>query len=627
MAERHERSSERGTALIVALLVMVIMTLLGIPFLLMGETENRIAENERFSLQAQYAAESAAKIVVRWFDRPMDATTVMNPPLAAIDRSLRKIDADGDPGTAPVQADGSVDKPWYKQTDDAVFEQPYRGSLVDTLLGTADGPDMRIDANGSTEARDFLEQLSEKLFADFPAAGQQARVGRIDVFAPPYVLKGGSWTRNGIASAKVIVRIHQERPDGSESVLAERSVSVVLGEVPYTGKLYGPLHSCHDIEWTRNPLGVHWGPAMAGGYVDLGSSDLRTVSLPREIPTSPEIDLLWGFDQDEATWNSYYRDHVEQEGFLIEDPWFRLLAWGDLKDYGVVVGGAEQPWPFLWDRTVGVQSGNMTAYNDPLYPGFDGNHSNLFQFRGQDPNVVPRCEDIPPFPYETWKALALEGGPSIHYYAWDSADMFRENGDGEPRSFREITDGQTGFFFFDTRDGQPPNAGGSNLTPTIWLAGGTWGVRGFIYLNSWIFHAHDVVGPTRPFQSPGEPFQDVNQNGQWDPGERWVNLDLTGPTYNGDANDSYGGSVMYNARGPVVGAPAMVWGVLYTGGYFDSTGTGSYYGAVVAGRSVRETSAVMDAPDIYWDASLEENWPPAEWGLPRVVVTRWEMDL
>ena len=71
----------------------------------------------------------------------------------------------------------------------------------------------------------------------------------------------------------------------------------------------------------------------------------------------------------------------------------------------------------------------------------------------------------------------------------------------------------------------------------------------------------------------------------------------------------------------------MVWGVLFNSGFFDSTGNGSYYGAVVVKKSVHESTAVMDSPDIYWDASLREDWPPAGWGLPNVLVTRWETDL
>jgi hypothetical protein len=71
----------------------------------------------------------------------------------------------------------------------------------------------------------------------------------------------------------------------------------------------------------------------------------------------------------------------------------------------------------------------------------------------------------------------------------------------------------------------------------------------------------------------------------------------------------------------------MIWGVLYTNGDFDSTGTGAYYGAVVVRKNVDELSAVMDSPSIYWDADLEDEWPPAAWGLPRITTTRWQMDL
>ena len=39
------RERERGSALVIAVLVTVILTLLGVAFLLMGETENKIAEN------------------------------------------------------------------------------------------------------------------------------------------------------------------------------------------------------------------------------------------------------------------------------------------------------------------------------------------------------------------------------------------------------------------------------------------------------------------------------------------------------------------------------------------------------------------------------------------------------
>ena len=41
------RPGERGSAMVLAILVTVIMTLLGVSFLMMAQTENRIAENEK----------------------------------------------------------------------------------------------------------------------------------------------------------------------------------------------------------------------------------------------------------------------------------------------------------------------------------------------------------------------------------------------------------------------------------------------------------------------------------------------------------------------------------------------------------------------------------------------------
>ena len=60
MKERVVASLEaqKGFAMVLTLLITVIMTLLGVSFLLMAETENRIAENERLSSQAMFFAEA-----------------------------------------------------------------------------------------------------------------------------------------------------------------------------------------------------------------------------------------------------------------------------------------------------------------------------------------------------------------------------------------------------------------------------------------------------------------------------------------------------------------------------------------------------------------------------------------
>jgi Tfp pilus assembly protein PilX len=68
---------ERGSALVIALLIMVIMTLLGLAFILVGETEARIARNQRDMSQAQFVAEGGARMVKNWFERP-DSTSAIS---------------------------------------------------------------------------------------------------------------------------------------------------------------------------------------------------------------------------------------------------------------------------------------------------------------------------------------------------------------------------------------------------------------------------------------------------------------------------------------------------------------------------------------------------------------------
>ena len=81
--------SERGSALVIALLVTFILSLLGVSFLLMGQTESRIAVNEKNALQAFYLAESGAAVVQSWFDRPGSALEFPAP--EAVRRSLREV--------------------------------------------------------------------------------------------------------------------------------------------------------------------------------------------------------------------------------------------------------------------------------------------------------------------------------------------------------------------------------------------------------------------------------------------------------------------------------------------------------------------------------------------------------
>ena len=61
------RTDQKGSALLVSLMVMAGLSLLGLAFVAISETESAIAVNQRNYIQAQAAAEAGAKVAIEWF--------------------------------------------------------------------------------------------------------------------------------------------------------------------------------------------------------------------------------------------------------------------------------------------------------------------------------------------------------------------------------------------------------------------------------------------------------------------------------------------------------------------------------------------------------------------------------
>ena len=590
------------------MLVTAILALLGISFLLLAETERRIAENEKRAAQALYAAEAGLRTVKRWFDEPDGALLFPEP--SDVDRTLRRIVDESDPDPADaVPADGVLGSyPYYKQGWDAdadgrddLFGRPYSGSLEHTLQGTRDGPDLRIDDAAGAAA--FLANLSTTLFGDLPGepGGVRARISRIDVYAPPYERFGATWQRSGIATVAITARIYQDH-GGSSEVLAERRLEAVLGEAPYRKQgPHGPLHSCGDISFVPRAGGdmtVRWGAMTARGDINVGSDpDAPPIpqSLPRYPPSRPGEDRL--YPTNPTDFDTLLGAVADTN---IADPWFRILAGGR------IIGGGSQPQ---------VVPPSITPQD----------YSNLIQNLG-----VAIC---PHYEYRVWKSIAQSGGPDVRYFAWiDGA--FKENGWGEGRTFQEITDGQAGVFFFDTENGAEPEDTDSdgtfdNLTPPIRVSG-AWRFTGFVFLNADSIQVDGVTGGALNFRPPGEPFLDQDDDGAYDTGERFVNLNYgTASPSDGavDAFESESGLVR-DPRGPdVTGGTVSFRGILYNNGSFEATGSGTFYGSVIATEGVTQETedGSVDTPTLVWDDSLARDWPPGDLqGVPRVVITDWD---
>src|SRR5881227_1540219 len=64
------RLRQRGSALLASLMVIVGLSLLGLAFVAISETESSIANNQKNHSEAVAVAEAGGKLVVQWFQDP-----------------------------------------------------------------------------------------------------------------------------------------------------------------------------------------------------------------------------------------------------------------------------------------------------------------------------------------------------------------------------------------------------------------------------------------------------------------------------------------------------------------------------------------------------------------------------
>ncbi|HYV86913.1 MAG TPA: pilus assembly PilX N-terminal domain-containing protein [Patescibacteria group bacterium] len=610
------RRGEEGSALILAALVTVILSLLGLSYLMMAQTENTIAENERNSAAAMYVAEAGARMVAGWFNDPT-STGYLVPTTADVDRTKRVFDNDSNTATARVLGvSGDATKPLYKDaiyTASGILDRPYRSALADTFMGVETGTDSNpayADKGPDLIVNDtFLTTINDTMFPNYPAPWLRARVTHIEVYGPPLISIGGTLTRMGVATVKVTAGVFMYPGTASERQVATRVVKAVVNEIPVPGPV-GPLQSCSTLAYTGD-FQIHWGTGSSIGNADIpsgGSLNNKTYSgMPYNV-NDPFTYINGGTTL--ASWAA------TNNGTSIEDPWAKFIAGG------TIIGAPNsnpQPWPW--------------SSGTPL----DQDHSNLFQ------NTVINC---PTFDYALWKSIAQSGMKNMYYYKWLSADNYSLDGSGASTTFRNATNNKTGVFFFDTQDGLAPDAGGTNLTPANVLSGGTWGVAGFIYLNAADFGTTGLGGINQTIFPPGEPgdgsgFVNFQYPGSFGVGGYVISNGTphlqtfqepgTGTWYCTDASvctsstrTQAGAPVKDNTGLPFTGAVAID-GVFYTAGTFEAQGNANYYGSVVAQKGVIDGSGT---PNFWFDESLiKGNWPPKGMAMPRVVISSWQTNL
>ena len=514
-------TQERGSALLVTLMVVVGLSLLGLGFVSISETESGISVNHRNSLQVQSTAEAGVNAVVEWFQSPTwaDDQGLLPANVAAItpDRVVTAASYNGKykPNTA----------------DQLLFDKPFKPAASNRFWGTTGSPDVLINATTLAAAgggmANYLTKLNQALFDDNNHGGS---ITEIKVYAPPMLggtISGGYWqggTRLGVATIEVTASkcrsgISCTSATAADDVLAQKTVRAVVTEWPFPGPS-GPIQTNAQLN-TNGSLQVHWGKITATENLDFKSKNI-----PSLLPYHDAYTIV-----------DFQRGYVNNALAATNDPWPTDPASSDFKQtedwlYELVTRQIDDPWWNAWTRLDWGGDGaggsyQVHKYDDPTIDVTDNSTpASVFQFQSTNDAPERRSVLFPNIEYAFWKQIATSADniDSVTYLRWISGNIY-EDAAGTQKSFLNWVDvsagAKAGFYFFDTMDQTEPtdtNGDGvaDNLTPAIKISGvGGSQMQGFIYINTvkWDASGGGSGGPTGWYATPGEPYKDI---GYWE---------------------------------------------------------------------------------------------------------------
>jgi hypothetical protein len=549
--------------MLASLMVIVGLTLLGLAFVAISETESAISINQRNHSQTVAVAEAGARLVVQWFQNP----TRMNS-LGLMPNNVTAIKTERVVGTTYTG--------YYKPdiSADLLCDLPYGPFEQDKFYGEEDSADILIDRN-TTEGTNFLNDFNDNFLG--PEGNTDARPGgeitEIRIYAPPLVgaiLVGGFYeggTRYGVATIMARAeRFDKPRAAGTRQSLARAEVHIVISQFPVPTPA-GPLQSASALA-TNGNFNVNWG--LVSGQ--------QTLDLKKDYTTLPwfnafeKIHINRGYDSSvQWTANTAYRvgDVVRPSpaaitaqpllrfheytvtvpgtslgaepagtwpttvgGTLVAGPTFVERS---PTAYPLSLGGAANqtntPWlyyiargnisitdPWFHARSAmdiqGEPNNNAQPYAFPYAAPATYGATHHFQFQSFD--QYPNFKQLlfPIISYDFWKAAALAGNNdgsnndgTVKYLRWVAGDTYTDGLD--TKTMRAWAGSETGFYFFDTKNSQnPQNGGPGQLAPDITINGGGAYLGSFVYLNAG-FATTGLSGPTGNFNQPGEPYMDI----------------------------------------------------------------------------------------------------------------------
>ncbi len=554
------RDGEHGSALIISMMIMVILTMLGVTFAVLAAQEERISVNSRDHQQTLYAAEAVVEIAKTWFNDPDTATNPMKPLSNQMRYELRKGRAYSGSWKNPDERaatdvfpttdtdaglDGSNGNIYTGGTlgglsGESRFDKPFRGPTSVQLWGRQNTPDVLICkdatldvdglaniggladcqtvASGTDPMHTYVNRVNQ-LLASMSTGGHSTRdfgtieLEQVRVYRPPvdFTLN----LRYGIATveATAVKRVRNQ-------IVSRRTVREVLQEVPFPGPS-GAIESEGEIS-AAGSSGVHWGSVVSSATTD-------DISLPGKSGNFPDASV--GRD---SPYRFGYHHTINPAAFTNQGTQAGTIANWMTEALGITKSGQAQntsdtgsppsktyaagkvgdPWLLFRARRRIIVGGTPLPTSPQPYTfrantDNSGTINNQSEFNKKSENNWSHMFQFqivrfPPMDYQLWKDVAQSGQNGMNYFKWSAGTNYRRDGTGAAQTWTAwLNQYKTGVFFFDTTNSVRP-ADICKTAPndaTCNLTGThAWTtnlyVEGFIYLNSKIFDSAGAGGGT-----------------------------------------------------------------------------------------------------------------------------------
>ena len=263
-------NKEKGFALVIAILVMVLLTVMGLGILVITNIESKISDNFRSHNQALYIAESGIERAISYFNNPTSFTDVSG---TYSGYSVSSV-SDAQMFFAKRRLVGIVPS-YFNSSNLSQFEDTDNDGVIDSPPHDHTNPVLKYNRDTDEAQKNFLESIS-------PNVSDQSYIYELMLFAPPY----GS---GAVATVRVTSKVRN----------ATRTVEQILMPGPIIAFTSG-LASGAGAIWDGNSLSVHWGSVkIQGTTADLGGTIVAVPS--RTVNADIDAGQYTGA-QDEDRW-------------------------------------------------------------------------------------------------------------------------------------------------------------------------------------------------------------------------------------------------------------------------------------------------------------------------------------